>query len=212
MKDDELPELTSEMWSLAFKAFKEGKEPIDLVIEGILDPDSAKYAYEKYIEMTKSFKIVRKPELNNDSWKLAFKAFREGKKPMDLVLEGLMSPEDANYAYEKFQELVNFTKGVKGENKEIPNLLMATFMVGAGLVFIESWLLRHFDVYDPVFDYLSVKLDRSVAIIVNNVLAVFVLILLIMISTYLIKDEKLSVIPPAMFCVFKIVAILTAFV
>ena len=73
------PKLSSELWSKAFKAYKEGKEPVDLVIEGLLNPDEAKYAYEKYLEMVKNFRSVVKPELTNEMWSAAFKAFREKK-------------------------------------------------------------------------------------------------------------------------------------
>jgi len=61
------PKISSELWSKAFKAYKEGKEPIDLVIEGILTPDGAKYTYEKYLEMVKNFRSVAKPELANET-------------------------------------------------------------------------------------------------------------------------------------------------
>lgn len=195
------PELSSELWSKAFKAYKEGKEPIDLVIEGLLNPDEAKYAYEKYLEMVKNFRSVVKPELTNEMWSAAFKAFREGKKPMDLVLEGIMGPEEANYAYEKYEELVGL-KSSKGF--EIPDSLIALFLAGSFLVFIEALLLRNTALDDPLYKLLLLKLTKDGAIILNSILSVVALMLIVLISAYVIKNEKIATIPPLLFCIYKL--------
>lgn len=199
-----MPKLTNEMWSRAFKAFKEGKEPVDLVIEGLLDPDQAKYAYEKYLEMLKGFKIETNPVLTNEMWSRAFKAFRNGLKPLDLVMKGEMGPEEANYAYKKYIEL---TKGFRGREKsefEIPNLLIAIFLVGAVIMFFESLALRYVYIPDPLYMLLSMRFPRATAIVLNNIITVLILMVLVVLSSYFIKDKRLMIIPPLLFCIYKV--------
>jgi len=193
--------ISNDLWSKAFKAYKEGKEPIDLVIEGILTPDEAKYTYEKYLEMVKNFKSVVKPELTNEMWSSAFKAFREGKKPMDLVLEGIMGPEEANYAYEKYIEL---TRIRKSKGFEIPDSLIALFIAGSFLTFIEALLLRSTALDDPLYNLLLLKLTKDGAVIMNSILSVVALMALVLLSAYAIKNEKIATIPPLLFCIYKL--------
>jgi len=194
--------IDNEVWSKAFKAYKEGKDPVDLVIEGVLSPDEAKYTYEKFVEMTKNFRVSVKPELSKEMWSVAFKAFREGKKPMDLVLEGVMGPEEANYAYEKYTELIGMKRK---EGFEIPDLLIVLFLIGSFLSFIESLLLRMKDIYDPFYNLLLIKFNKEGAIIMNSVLSVLILMFLVLVSSYFIKNEKISAIFPLLFCIYKFV-------
>jgi len=44
-----------EAWMKAFKAFEEGKTPLDLVVEGVLVPDEAELAYRRYLEMVRKY-------------------------------------------------------------------------------------------------------------------------------------------------------------
>jgi hypothetical protein len=195
--------IDNEIWSKAFKAYKKGKNPVDLVIEGVLSPDEAKYTYEKFVEMAKNFKVSVKPELSRDMWSVAFKAFREGKKPMDLVLEGIMNPEEANYAYEKYIELIGMKRR---EEFEIPDSLIALFLIGSFLSFVESLLLRmNVDIYDPLQNLLLIKFSKEEVIIMNGVLSVAILIFLVLISSYFVKNKKISMIFLLLFCIYKFI-------
>jgi len=100
--------------SLAFEYFKQGKTPLDLVSEGILDPEEAERLYKKYLQLSKLRKVIKptkayipekKVELTLEEWTTTFKAYKEGLTPVDVVIEYDIDPEKAEYAYLKFLEL-----------------------------------------------------------------------------------------------------------
>jgi hypothetical protein len=109
-----LEEKTRNKISLAFEYFKQGKTPLDLVSEGIMDPDEAEKLYTKYLQLqrlkgitkpTKTYAPSKKVELTLEEWKNVFRAYKEGSTPVDVVIDYGIDPEKAEYAYLKFLEL-----------------------------------------------------------------------------------------------------------
>jgi len=103
---------TKNKYSLAFEYFKLGKSPIDVVMDGILEPDEAQKLYKKFLELS-NLKISNeippapktKVELTIEEWRETFKAFSSGMHPIEVVIEKNIDPEKVEYAYLKFLEL-----------------------------------------------------------------------------------------------------------
>ena len=128
---------------------------------------------------------------------------------MDLVIEGIMNPEEANYAYEKYAELTGLKKGTEFE---IPDSLIAIFLAGSFLVFIEALILRSTALDDPLYNLLLLKFTKDGAIIMNSILSVIVLMLLVIISAYFIRSEKIAAIPPTLFCIYKLIVMVKSLI
>lgn len=110
-----------------------------------------------------------------------------------------MGPEEANYAYEKYAELT----GLKKSGFEIPDSLIALFIAGSFIVFIEAILLRNTTLNDPIYLFL-LKFAKNGAIVLNSILSVVILMLLVLASAYIIKNEKIAAIPVLLFCLYKL--------
>jgi len=85
-------EMVPEVWNKAFKEFASGKTPLDLVIDGILTPDEAEYAYKRYLAMSKGkaattgaatggFPFIDARAFH--SWRCAFRGGRALDAPRD---------------------------------------------------------------------------------------------------------------------------------
>jgi len=101
-------------YSLAFEYFKQGKTPLEVVMDGILDPNEAQKLYEEFLRLSKletpiKLERVKTPNeninLTIEEWRECFRAFNSGKHPIDVIIEKGIDPEKVEYAYMKFLEL-----------------------------------------------------------------------------------------------------------
>jgi len=100
-------------YSSAFEYFKQGKTPLEVVMDGILDPDEAQRLYEKFLRLSKleapKLERVKTPNekinLTIEEWRECFKAFNGEKHPIDVIIEKSIDPGKVEYAYMKFLEL-----------------------------------------------------------------------------------------------------------
>lgn len=222
--------LSSEEWHVAFKAFKEGKTPVDVVIEKGFDPEKAEYAYIKFIELSDKYM-----ELTDVEWSLAFYFFDKGYKPIDLATRGILTPRKARYAYRKYLEMTGreiFEERIAEERVvpakeavtrirtpleiDIPDSLIVLFVVDSILADVEYLTAAvaftrtgAFGAINPILNGLNFLFGPRVAIPFGLILTVLLFGLIMFLSPVYLKDRRLQKLPLFLCAIAELVFIIS---
>jgi len=89
-------------------------------------------------------KLKRMLEMVPEVWNKAFKEFASGKTPLDLVIDGILTPDEAEYAYKRYLAMSKGKAATTGAaTGGFPSSMLALFIAGAALSAADGLLTRH---------------------------------------------------------------------
>lgn len=131
-------------------------------------------------------KVVSDMDLPLEKWSTAFKAFNQQKTPLDLVIEGILTPSEAEYAYKKYMDLLKYSRR-EIPRKEIPSMMVLLFGLGAFAIGLDVILTREILArggmeLNPLADFLIRIFGTANALNANLILSSAILLALTFLS------------------------------